>query len=64
MSHVTDDILGLCKVSESKDLTEQSTFDLVAKPEQNKFGTQIVPTLESSAGPSQMDCGKMTSVIT
>ena len=45
MSHVTDNILRLCKVSESEDLTKQSTFDLVASLEQNKFGT---PTKEFS----------------
>jgi len=37
-------------------LTEQSIFNLVANPGQNNFGTQIVPTLQSSAGPLQIDC--------
>jgi len=52
-SHTIDDILGLCKVTESEDLTEQSTFDLVASPGQNTFGTQIIPTLKSSASTLQ-----------
>jgi len=56
VSHVTDDTLELRQVSSRKNLTEQSIFDLVAKPGQNKFGAQIVTTLQSSAGPLQIDC--------
>jgi len=58
VSHVADNILRLCKVSESEDLTKQSTFDLVASLEQNKFGTPTVPTLKRSASTLQVDCGK------
>ena len=58
MSHVTDNILRLCKVSESEDLTKQSTFDLVASLEQNEFEAQMVHTLKSSASTLQIDCGK------
>ena len=58
VSHMTDDILGLCKISESEDLTEQSTFNSVASPGQNRFGTQTAPTLKSSVSTLQVDCGK------
>ena len=49
-----DDTLGLRKVSESEDLTEQSTFDLVASPGQNEFEARMVHALQSSVGTLQM----------
>ena len=62
--HTTDDTLGLCKVTESEDLTEQSTFDLVAGPEQNEFEVRMVHALQSSAGTLQMLLRHIASDIT
>ena len=47
-------MLAQLMVSESEDLTEQGTFDLVASLGQNEFEARMVHALQSSAGTLQM----------